>query len=65
MLPLAIFYSPQQLRYHASLLENIMQAYSLIEIGVKIDVFKLFLSKSIVNAENKVFWTPIFGTIPL
>ena len=37
----------------------------LIEKGVKIDVFELFLSKSIVNAENGVFLTLIFGTIPL
>ena len=27
----------------------------LIEIGVKIDVFELFLSKSIVKTENGVF----------
>ena len=33
--------------------------------GVKIVVFELFLSKSIVNAENGVFLTIIFGTIPL
>ena len=37
---------------------------SLIEIGVKIDVFELFLSKSIINAENGVFLTLIFRTIP-
>ena len=38
---------------------------SLIEIGVKIVVFELFLSKSILNAQNGVFLTLIFSTIPL
>ena len=38
---------------------------SLIEIGVKIDVFELSLSKSIVNAENRVILPLIFSTIPL
>ena len=38
---------------------------SLIEIGVKIVVFEHFLSKIIVNAENGIFFTLIFSTIPL
>ena len=32
---------------------------------VKIEVFDTFLSKSIVNPENGVFFTPIFSTILL
>ena len=36
-----------------------------VEIGVKIVVFELFLSKSIVIAENGVFLTLIFSMIPL
>ena len=36
-----------------------------VEIGVKIVVFELFLSKSIANSENGVFLTLIFSTILL
>ena len=32
---------------------------------VKIVVFELSLSKSIINAENGVFLSPIFSSIPL
>ena len=69
MTKIEVFHTFSKEKYRDCRIQGISDLYfqydSLIEIGVKIDVFELFLSKSIVNADNGVFFTLIFSTIPL